>query len=119
MEKQILFILEKAPYGSSSARESTDAIMAACAFGQQVDILALEDSLFQFTHDQDASAIDMKNTAAMLASLPLYGTEHFCARESDLTSRQLEPDDFVLPAKILSDTEIQALIAHADVVLSY
>ena len=119
MEKQILFILEKAPYGSSSARESVDAILAACAFGQQVDILALEDGLFQFTNDQQAEAIGLKNTAAMLASLPLYGTERFYSREADLKARHLTNSDFVIPTDSITNQQIQRLIGNADVVLTY
>ncbi|MDX1694259.1 MAG: sulfurtransferase complex subunit TusC [Ketobacteraceae bacterium] len=119
MEKHILFILSKPPYSTASARESTDAMMAACAFGQKVSILALGDSLFQFTSGQQAQALSLRNTAAMLASLPMYGTEHFYAREKDLSARNLKPDDFVLPSEPVTDGEMQSLVAAADVVLSY
>lgn len=119
MEKSFLFILSKAPYSTSSARESTDAIMATCAFGQTVSILALEDAVYQFSKKQSAKAIEQKDTAAMLESLPLYGTEEFIALESDLKDRNLTPDSFVIPVKVISSNDINTLINNADVVLSY
>ncbi len=119
MEKHLLFLLTKAPYGCSSARESTDAILAACAFGQQVSIVALGDALYQFTQGQDSSDLQMKNTSAMLSSLPMYGVDTIYALASELSDRNLDNNSLVIPATPLDNGEIQALIRKADVVLSY
>lgn len=119
MEKKLLFILTKPPYGCASARESTDAILASCAFGQEVTILALGDALYQFLGDQDAEVIASKNTGAMLASLPLYGTEQFMALNQDLAARHLNKEQFIIPVNVIEQSNISDLIAQADVVLSY
>lgn len=119
MEKHFLFLLSKAPYGSNSARESTDAMMAACAFGQRVSVLVQGDALYQFIRDQQPGALQLKNTAAMLSSLPMYGVDCIVARSEDLEARDLGHDSFVLPVNVIDDKEIQTLIREADVVLSY
>lgn len=118
-DENILFVLTKPPYGTSSARESTDALLAALAFGQHVSILALRDAVFQFKAQQKPELLSQKNTGAMLAALPMYGAEHFYALTPDLEARHLQADDFVMPVKAISDSELQALIKNASVVLSY
>ena len=118
-DKSLLFVLTKPPYGTTSARESTDALLAALAFGQQVSIVALGDALFQFKAQQKTELLCQKNTGAMLASLPMYGTEHFYALAPDLKERHLHGDDFVIPVEVINDGQLQALIKEANVVLSY
>ena len=119
MEKHLLFVLTKPPYGCSSARESTDAILAALAFGQHVSILALGDGIFQFTAQQNPQQIEQKNTAAMLSALPMYGADHFYATTQDLAERHLSSDDFVVPVIAIDNAQQRALLQDAHVVLSY
>lgn len=119
MEKKFLFIVSKPPHSSASAKESTDAIMAACAFGQDVSVLATGDGLYQFTKNQDPSDLKLKDTAAMLESLPLYGTEEIIVIKEDLAIRELASDNFVLPVKTINTDGIRELIKHSDIVLNY
>lgn len=119
MEKQFLFIVTKPPHSSASARESTDAIMAACAFGQPVHLLAMGDGVFQFTKHQDPGPLQIKNTAAMLESLPLYGTEKMMVLGEDLHERDLSENDFILPIVVLERGDLANIIQQSDTVLSY
>ena len=119
MEKRFLFILSKSPHGCSSARESTDAILAACAFGQDVKILALGQGITQFLKLQNPDALKLKSTSAMLESLPLYGCDEFFALESELTSMEFSANDLVIPVKTISTQELASLIEGSDVVLNY
>lgn len=122
MNKHFLFILTRPPFGSSSAQESTDAIMATAAFGQRVSILALGDSLLQFLDGQVANAQaeprSMKNTAAMLSSLPLYDVEQIYTPQDNW--QQFEQGaDFVVPVVPLSSAQITELVHDSDLVLNY
>ncbi|MCG8669625.1 MAG: sulfurtransferase complex subunit TusC [Pseudomonadales bacterium] len=119
MDKSFLFVVSHPPHGTSSARESTEALMATCAFGQQVRLLALNDGLYQFIKEQDTILLNMKDTAAMLSSLPLYGLEEISVIEEDLNARQLSPENFILPLDIIPRAAVSKLFKSADVVLSY
>ncbi len=118
-QKKFLFIISKPPHSSASARESTDAMMATCAFGQQASILALGNGVYQFTKDQDTSGLNMKDTAAMLESLPLYGTEAITVLTEDLTRLGLNDSDFIIPLQCIAKSDLPALINNADIVLNY
>ena len=119
MEKHLLFVLTKPPYGSSSARESIDAMLATLAFGQQVSILALGDGVFQFIAQQNPEQIQQKNTGAMLSALPMYGADHFYATTQDLAERRLHSEDFAIPVIVINDEQMRGLFQQAHVVLSY
>ena len=119
MEKSFLFIVSLPPHGTSSARESTEALMAACAFGQDVRLLAINDGLFQFLKNQDTSQLNLKDTSAMLSSLPLYGLEKIIVVSEDLDARKLNQEDFILPLDIISRSDMANHINEADVVLNY
>lgn len=104
-------------------RESTDALLALCAFGQQVQVLAMGDALWQFAPDQLGRTTDdkptLKNIGNMLASLPLYGVDEIHVLDSDLASHPVPASDFIVPVKPLCAQQTNDLLDATDIVLNY
>jgi len=117
--KKILFVNTRAPYGSSMARDALDALLAASAYEQDLSVLFLGEAVFQLLRNQNPKAISMKNLAATLPVLPMYDIKQIYVQESALSSRGLSIDDLVLPAKVLGEDEIAALMDSQGAILSF
>lgn len=120
LKKNILFITRHAPYGSTYARETLDALLAASAYDQNLGLLFMDDGVFQLLIQQDSSSIDQKNIAATLPVLPLYDIENIYAHKESLGVRGITADDLILDDIQLIDSEaISQLLAQQDQVLSF
>lgn len=120
MQKKILFISRKAPYGSSTAREALDAVLAAAAYDLNPGLLFMDDGVFQLLRHQESGEIEQKNFAAMLPILPLYDVENIFAHLESLQARNIESNDLILDnIQIIDNQTVSALLAQHDQLLSF
>lgn len=117
--KAILIHCRRSPYGSSLSREAIDLGLAAAVFDQRVSLLFSGDAVWQLVGEQDGAAIDAKNQASLLQSLPLYDIETLYVAANDLNSRNLTLDDLTVAAQPVSDTDIPQLIQQANLVFNF
>lgn len=117
--KKILFVNTKAPYGSSMARDALDALLAASAYEQDLSVLFLGEAVFQLLTHQNPKDIGMKSLGATLPVLPMYDIEKIFIQESALLARGLTADDLVLPATVLGEDAIAALMGSQEAILSF
>lgn len=118
--RRLLFVMRRAPYGSSAARDALDAALAAAVFGQDVGLLFMNDGVFQLLNTQDPSDLSQKNLAASLSALPLYDVERLYVHLPSLTERGLSRTDLALDALTeLSDSDVGQLFAEQDQLISF
>lgn len=116
--KKILFVLQRAPYGSSSARESLDAALAAAAFEQDVQLLFSGDGVWQLLPDLQADAIAGKDIGKMLQALAYYDIEHVYADAQSLAERGLSAATLAIPVMPLTNHPLRQLFRDADCVIA-
>ncbi len=120
MGKKILFVTRQAPYGSSSAREALEALLAASAYGQALGVLFMDDGVFQLLKGQEAGQITQKSLAASLPALPLYEVENIYVHWESLRDRGITTTELVLDSvQIIDSTTVSALLAQQDQLLSF
>lgn len=120
MGKKILFISRHAPYGSSTAREALDAVLAAAVYEQELSLLFMDDGVFQLLKHQEARAIGQKSLSASLPALPLYGVETIYVHCESLELRKITTDDLVLDdIHMLNNQEVSQLLQEQDQLLSF
>ena len=119
IRKSLLVIARHGPYGSSLPRASLDLVLAAAAFDQDVTFLFLGNGVQQLRGEQNTQALDSKNLARQLASLPLYDIETVYADAR--AAQQLGVDTDAAPVRVeaLDTKGIRALVAAADHVLGF
>ncbi len=117
--KKILVVSSHAPYGKSTARESLDAVLAASAYEQDLQLLFVGDGVFQLLKQQDTSATGAKNLAATLPVLPLYDINDIYVHQQSLDQRQLTAADLVLEVKCLDSRQVAALMDRQEIILSF
>tara|TARA_R110002072_G_scaffold4663_3_gene32410 strand:- start:17026 stop:17391 length:366 start_codon:yes stop_codon:yes gene_type:complete len=118
VSKIITLLIRQPPYGSSSAKAALDMALSAAVFEQQVQLIFVDDGVFQLLPDQAPQAILAKNTSAALTALPLYGIDTIYADDTSLAQRNIDRDALPALVRRINQQEISRLIHDSDVVLT-
>jgi tRNA 2-thiouridine synthesizing protein C len=116
--KKILFIMQRAPYGSSTAREALDAALACAAFEQNVQLLFTGDGVWQLLPLQNAAVVGSKDIGKMLGALAYYDINGIFVDHASLQARELTVDQLAIPVISLDTTTLRQLVQEADCVIS-
>ena len=132
-KKKFLYVNRKAPYGTIYALESLEVVLIGAAFEQDVSLAFIDDGVFQLMAGQDTAAAGMKNFSRTYKALGDYDVRKFYVERELLAERGLtvedlmpityedENEDYAEKPSIIpvSRTEMAAIIAGQDVVLSF
>jgi len=131
--KKFLYVNRKAPYGTVYALESLEVVLIGAAFEQDVQLLFMDDGVFQLTKGQNTKGIEMKNFSPTYSALGDYDVTKLYVSKESLEERGLTLDD-LMPLtyededddwaekdsiRVVSKDEIAALMEEQDVVLSF
>ncbi|MXY04627.1 MAG: sulfurtransferase complex subunit TusC [Gammaproteobacteria bacterium] len=116
MAKRILFLLNRAPYGSSYALEAIEAILVAGVFDQEVSVLFTGDGLYQLLDEQDGGAVGGRTVGKMLGAVPEYGVTDLFACRPSAERLGLGDADLCLPVTWLDYAEQRHLINRQEIV---
>ena len=131
--KKFLYVNRKAPYGTVYALESLEVVLIGAAFEQDVQLLFMDDGVFQIAKGQDTAESGMKNFSPTYTALGDYEVTKMYVDKQSLEERGLTVDD-LLPLVwededddwaekdsivLVSRDEIAALMEEQDVVLSF
>lgn len=117
--KKILFIQRRSPYGTGFAKEALDAILMSSAFEQDISLVFLDEGVWQLKSQQDTQVLGIKNFSPTFKALELYGINQIYIEQSSLEQRGLSISDLTIPATVLTNTELAALLQQQDVILSF
>lgn len=120
MNKKLLIISRRPPYGSSLPRDALDVALAASVYDQDIGILFMDDGVFQLLKNQNPTDISQKNIASILPALSLYGIDNVYAHQQSLEERSLTPDELALDGiQILTSEDVEKLLNQQDHLLSF
>ena len=117
--KRVLIVARHSPYGSSIARASLDAALAAAAFELPVSLLFAGDGVLQLLPEQDSAAVGVNNLGRLLASLPLYDIEHAYADAEAAMRYGLDLAAAPLPLRALDREAMAELIRSHEHLLGF
>lgn len=116
--KTISLLLRQAPYGNSRAKAALDMALSAAVFEQSVQLIFIDDGVFQLLDKQNPQQIGSKNTSAALAALPLYGIECVYVAAESLAQRGLQLKDLGIPVNVVGLEEIKIMLHQSDTVMT-
>ena len=116
MAKRILFLLNRAPYGSTYALEAIESILVAGVFDQQVSVLFTGAGLYQLLSEQDGGAVGGRTVEKMLGALPEYGVSELFACRPSAQRLGLTGARLCLPVTWLDYAEQKSLLNRQDIV---
>ncbi|MEN8169702.1 MAG: sulfurtransferase complex subunit TusC [Pseudomonadota bacterium] len=131
--KKFLYVNRKAPYGTVYALESLEVVLIGAAFEQDVQLLFMDDGVFQIAKGQDTGESEMKNFSPTYSALGDYDITKMYVDKQSLEERGLTLDDLIPltyededddwaekdSIRLVSRDEIAALMEEQDVVLSF
>lgn len=116
--KTLTFIARSTPYGTGRAKALLDMVLSAAVFDQTINLLFMDDGVWQLARNQQPATIDAKDLSAALSALPLYDVNNVYVEARALDERGLTLQALAVDAKPCEDTEIAALIAGSDQVFA-
>ncbi|WP_041523165.1 sulfurtransferase complex subunit TusC [Gilvimarinus agarilyticus] len=118
--KSILCISRHPPYSSALAREALETVLAAAAFDQPVNLLLMDEGIWQLTPAQQPEANKQKSLARNLSALEMFGVERVYAHHRSAVERGLNTEALCIDTvQWLNDEQVQQLIAQQDHLLSF
>jgi tRNA 2-thiouridine synthesizing protein C len=131
--KKFVYINRKAPYGTVYALESLEVVLIGAAFEQEVQLVFVDDGVYQLTKGQSTQGIGMKNFSKTYAALGDYDVNQIYVDEQSLKDRGLtmddlqeltyedEDDDWAEKSsmQLVNREQLAALIGDADVLLNF
>lgn len=119
MEKKLLYLNRRAPYGSIYAQEALEVVLIGAAFDQDISLLFLDDGVLQLKRGQDTSEVEMKNFSPTYDALEMYDVEKLYVSRESLAARGLGQQDLVVDVTVLDDAAIADLMDEQDVIISF
>lgn len=118
---QLAFLFTQAPFGTATAREGLDALLAASAFCDEeaLAVCFLDDGVFNLLVDQKPEFIGQKDHISAFKLLSLYDlNESFICRQS-LVERGLDYSNLLPVAREVSRRELFDVLSQAEKVLTF
>lgn len=91
MNRRYLFVIDRAPYGDWSGRETLDMAFSAAAFDKPVALLFTGQGIHWLRHDQLPGAIEQKTVSRNLSAAALFGLEALYVDQDALSAAGLTP----------------------------
>jgi tRNA 2-thiouridine synthesizing protein C len=117
--KKFMFVNRKAPYGTIYPVESLETVLITATFDQDVSLVFLDDGVYELVKGQNSKGIGIKSCAPTYRALEGYDVEKLYVERESLDARGLTEQDLLVPVEVLGSTEMAALMAEQDVVLSF
>ena len=131
--KKFVYMNRTAPYGTVYALESLEVVLIGAAFEQEVQLVFIDDGVYQLTKGQSTDGIGMKNFSKTYAALGDYDVNQIYVDEQSLTDRGLtmddlqelvyedEDDDWAEKSSmnLVSREQLATLMSEADVLLNF
>ena len=131
--KKFVYVNRKAPYGTVYALESLEVVLIAAAFEQEVQLIFMDDGVYQLTKGQNTDGIGMKNFSKTYSALGDYDINQIYVCKDSLAERGLsesdlqelmyedEDDDWAEKSSMnfCTKAELADLIDSADVLLNF
>ena len=113
-----LYLLRQSPYQGSLAREALDMVLATAAFDQEVQILFINDGVFQLCTGQQADKLEQKNIEKTLQAFGLYDINDIFYCQPSAQQRGLDSRALYSAARPIDAQQSQLLLQQADKVIS-
>ncbi len=115
--KTLMFIFRQSATRNTIAKEALDALLAAAAFEQKVQVVFMGDAVWQLQSGMDPKQLALPPVSKQLAALPMYDIDTLYVHQPSAMQRgakiNLENTQFI------DDTQLSSMINSADHVMTF
>tara|TARA_B100001094_G_C18165590_1_gene791860 strand:- start:1858 stop:2217 length:360 start_codon:yes stop_codon:yes gene_type:complete len=118
--KRLIFVFTQASFANLDGREGQDMALLCASFEQEVQLVFMQDGVYQLLRGQQPEKVGCKDYLARLKALSLYDIEQVYVCAQALKARQLKQEDlFVTPTQLIESTALHQLFKQADHVMVF
>ena len=118
--KRLAFVFTQPPHTTSSGREGLDALLAASAFSEDIQVFFVGDGVFQLLPDQKPAEILRRDYVATFGVMSLYDIEEvFICSESLEERGVLAFESWIIDVQVRTAAQIRQNLEQRDVVLTF
>ena len=115
---KLLFIQTCAPHGSINAQEGLDAVLMGSAFST-CTLLFQGEGVLQLISNQAPDGLGVKDFSRTFGALRDYGVTDIYCQQSAMDRFRITEEDLLLDVKVLADSDIKAVMATHDRILTF
>jgi tRNA 2-thiouridine synthesizing protein C len=119
MSKPLVFIFSSAPHGSSAARESLDAALAASAVSEDIVVFFEGDGVYQLVSGQNPNEIKQRDVLPTYGLLDLYDVEEIYVDQQSLHERDLSIEQLAISVRVKQAKQFYLESCHAHAILRF
>lgn len=113
--KSFVFVVRRPPFCGVRNVELLDQLLAVTAFDHPVNVLFLDDGVWQLQPASSIEGVGLRLLAPLLRALEFHDVREVAAEHESLAERALSPEGLVIPVRRLARSEVPAWIAGHDV----
>ncbi|MDF9391693.1 MULTISPECIES: DsrE family protein [Methylococcus] len=113
--KSFVFVVRQPPFCGGRNVEMVDQLLAVAAFDHPVDVLFLDDGVWQLQVPGSVEGGALRPLGPLIRTLELYDVREVAVETESLVERALSPDALVVPVRLLARSEVPGWIAGHDV----
>ncbi|TBL74708.1 sulfurtransferase complex subunit TusC [Obesumbacterium proteus] len=118
--KRLAFIFTQPPHTSSAGREGLDALLAASAFSEDIQVFFIGDGVFQLLPNQKPAEILCRDYVSTFGVMPLYDIEDVYICSESLHERGLHDNEqWIIDVQLRTAAQIRQNLEQRDVVLTF
>lgn len=100
------FVFRQPPHGTTSGREGLDALLAASAYTEALDVFFIEDGVCQLLQQQQPDTILSRDYIATFKMLELYDIENIYVCGDSLLARGLSETDLLIDVTVCQRSDL-------------
>lgn len=113
------FVFRSYPHSNAQGREGLDALLAASAYCEEIDVFFIGAGVTQLISEQQPDKIQMRDYISAFKLLDLYDIDQVFVCESALQEYQLNADQLVIDAQVLSQQQIADKLQHCQKIMMF
>lgn len=113
------FVFRSHPHASAKGREGLDALLAASAYCDDIDVFFIGAGVTQLLKNQQPAHILSRDYIAAFKLLELYDIDNVYVCQSSLLGYQIVPENLVIEASLLSLQEIAQKLHYCHKIMTF
>jgi tRNA 2-thiouridine synthesizing protein C len=119
MSDKVAVVMRKAPYGSVYTAEGLRTLMGIAVFEMDISVIFMDDGVYALAKGQNPGKLEMKPLGDAFPMLGEMGVQHFYVHDGSLAERGLTTDGLVLPAEVVTGSQIAQILQESGKVLPF
>ena len=116
---KIAFVFRTHPHSTAQGREGLDALLAASAYSEDIQVFFLGDGVTQLIVGQDTSGIYSRDYLPAFKLMDLYDIEDVYVCQSSMQAYGLNKTNLAIEAEVLPRASIGAMLNDCQKILTF